>query len=102
MGTLRRVTLITETQMKFARTCIALVAIIAPCSWSGQATQQPRQSEIDSADRLFHAGNFPQVANFTRRSLLKIPKTIRQHSNWVVLRCFLTGLMMRGNGWKRP
>jgi hypothetical protein len=44
-------TLIAVIQMKFARTCIALAAIIAPGSFSGQATPQPSQSEIDSADR---------------------------------------------------
>jgi predicted aspartyl protease len=47
--------------MKFARTCTALVAIIAPCSFSAPATPQPKQSEIDSADRLFQAGKFAEA-----------------------------------------
>jgi Aspartyl protease/Tetratricopeptide repeat len=47
--------------MKFARTCIVLAAIIAAGSFSGQATPSPRQSEIDSADRLFQAGKFVEA-----------------------------------------
>jgi Aspartyl protease/Tetratricopeptide repeat len=43
--------------MKFARTCIALV-VIASCSFLGQAAPQPKQSGIDSADRLFQLGKF--------------------------------------------
>jgi hypothetical protein len=35
MCTVRTLTLIAVTQMKFARTCIALAAIIAPGSFSG-------------------------------------------------------------------
>jgi Aspartyl protease/Tetratricopeptide repeat len=53
--------LIAEIQMKFARTCIVLAAIIAAGSFSGQATPSPRQSEIDSADRLFQAGKFVEA-----------------------------------------
>jgi hypothetical protein len=55
--------------MKFA--CIVLAAIIAPGSFSllcgatawqaGQATVQPKQSEIDSADRLFPVGKFAEA-----------------------------------------
>src|SRR5438093_7719362 len=47
--------------MKFARTCIAVAAIIGPGSFAGQATPQPRQSEIDSADRLFQIGKFAEA-----------------------------------------
>src|SRR4051812_45079413 len=43
--------------MKYASVCIALVVIIAPYSL-GQATSQPKQADIDAADRLFHAGKF--------------------------------------------
>jgi hypothetical protein len=74
MCTLRRVTLITKTQMKFAGTCIALVAIIAPCSLSGQATQQPRQSEIDSADRLFQTGKFAEGGKLYSQIVTQNPK----------------------------
>jgi len=38
-------------QMKFAKICIALDAIIAPGSFSGQTTPQPSQSEIVSETR---------------------------------------------------
>src|SRR4029450_6955451 len=54
--------------------CIALVAIIAPCSWSGQATQQPRQSEIDSADRLFQAGKFAEGGKLYSQIVTQNPK----------------------------
>jgi hypothetical protein len=47
--------------MKFARTCIALAAIIGSGSLSGQTTPQPAQSEIDSADRLFQMGKFAEA-----------------------------------------
>jgi predicted Zn-dependent protease len=53
--------LIAEIEMKFARTCIALAAIIGPGSFAGQATPQPSQSEIDSADRLFQIGKFAEA-----------------------------------------
>jgi hypothetical protein len=36
--------------MKFARTCIVLAAIIAPGSFSGQATPQPTQSEVEDSN----------------------------------------------------
>jgi predicted aspartyl protease len=74
MCTVRRVTLIAVTQMKFARTCIALAAIIAPGSFLGQATPQPRQSEIDSADRLFQVGKFAEAGNLYSQIAAQNPK----------------------------
>ena len=68
------VALIAETQMKFARTCIALAAIIAPGSFSGQATSQPRQSEIDSADRLFQVGKFAEAGKLYSQIATQNPK----------------------------
>jgi hypothetical protein len=59
--TLRAVMLITEIQMKFARTCIALAIIIASCNLLGQTAPQPTQSGIESADRLFQVGKFPEA-----------------------------------------
>jgi len=56
-----RCNVIAEIQMKFARTCIAVAAIIGPGSFAGQATPEPRQSEIDSADRLFQMGKFAEA-----------------------------------------
>src|SRR6266487_3658343 len=63
-----------ETQMKFARTCIALAAIIAPGSFSGQATSQPKQSEIDSADRLFQVGKFAEAGKLYSQIVAQNPK----------------------------
>jgi len=60
--------------MKFARTCIALVAIIASCSFSGQATAQPKQSEVDSADRLFQAGKFAEAGKLYSQIAAQNPK----------------------------
>jgi len=60
--------------MKFARTCIALVAIIAPGSFSGQATSQPKQSEIDSADRLFQVGKFAEAGKLYSQIAAQNPK----------------------------
>jgi hypothetical protein len=60
--------------MKFARTCIALAAIIAPGSFSGQATSQPRQSEIDSADRLFQVGKFAEAGKLYSQIVAQNPK----------------------------
>jgi hypothetical protein len=68
-----------ELRMKFARTSIVLAAIIALGSGmrpqsataaTAETTPQPKQSEIDSADRLFEAGKFGELANFTRKSSL--------------------------------
>ncbi len=33
-------------------------------------------------------GSLPKLTNFTRKSPLKIPRTIRQHFSWVALHCF--------------
>jgi hypothetical protein len=66
--------MITKAQMKFARTCIALAAIIAPGSFSGQATGQPKQSEIDSADRLFQVGKFAEAGKLYSQIVTQNPK----------------------------
>jgi hypothetical protein len=60
--------------MKFARTCIALAAIIGPSSFSGQATPQPKQSEIHSADRLFQAGKFAEAGKLYSQIAAQNPK----------------------------
>jgi hypothetical protein len=74
MSTLRTATLIAVTQMKFARTCIAVVAIIGSGSLSGQATPSPKQSEIDSADRLFQAGKFAEAGKLYSQIVTQNPK----------------------------
>jgi predicted aspartyl protease len=74
MFTLRTATLIAEIQMKFARTCIALAVIISAGSFSGQATPSPKQSEIDSADRLFQAGKFAEAGKLYSQIVTQNPK----------------------------
>jgi len=74
MCTLRSVTPITVTEMKFVRTCIVLAAIIAAGSSSGQATPQPSQSEIDSADGLFKAGKFAEAGKLYSQIAAQNPK----------------------------
>jgi hypothetical protein len=74
MCTLRTPTLIAEIQMKFARTCIAVAAIIGPGSFAGQATSQPTQSEIDSADRLFQMGKFAEAGKLYSQIVTQNPK----------------------------
>ena len=81
-------TLIARSQMKSTRICIALVVILAPCSFSGQATPQPKQSEIDTANRLFQVGKFAEAGKLYSRMAAKIPRTIRQPSSWVALPCY--------------
>src|SRR5438874_3515399 len=60
--------------MKFARTCIVLAAIVAAGTLSGQATPQARQSEIDSADRLFQAGKFTEAGKLYSQIVTQNPK----------------------------
>jgi hypothetical protein len=64
--TLRAVTLITEIQMKFARTSIALAIIIASCNLLGQAAPSPRNQEVNRPIDSFSLGNLPRLANSTR------------------------------------
>jgi Aspartyl protease/Tetratricopeptide repeat len=71
---MRTATLIAEIQMKFARTCIVLAAIIAAGSFSRQATPSPEQSEIDSADRLFQAGKFAEAGKLYSQIVTQNPK----------------------------
>src|SRR5207248_4892497 len=60
--------------MKFARTCLALVAIIAPGSFSGQTTTQSGQSEIDSANQLFQVGKFAEAGKLYSQIATQNPK----------------------------
>src|SRR5271169_4467437 len=60
--------------MKPATICIALAVILAPCSFSGQAASRPKQSEIDSADRLFEAGKFAEAGELYSRMAAQDPK----------------------------
>jgi Aspartyl protease/Tetratricopeptide repeat len=69
--------------MKFARTCIAIAAIIGPGSAmrpqsataaTAEATPQPKQSEIDSANRLFQAGKFAEAGKLYSQIVTQNPK----------------------------
>jgi len=60
--------------MKFARTCVVLAAIIAFCSFSGQAAAQPKQSDIDTANRLFQTGKFAEAGKIYARVAAQDPK----------------------------
>ena len=72
---MHRVTLIAEINMKFARICIALASIvIVPCSSPGQATPQPKQSGIESANRLFQVGKFAEAEKLYSQIVMQNPK----------------------------
>jgi predicted aspartyl protease len=53
---------------------IALAVIIASCYFSGQATSQPKQSEIDSANRLFQVGKFAEAGKLYSQIAAQNPK----------------------------
>lgn len=58
--------------MVSARICIVL-AMLAPC-FSEQAISQPRQSDIDSATRLFQAGKFADAGKLYARMAAQNPR----------------------------
>jgi hypothetical protein len=69
--------------MKFAKICIAVAAIIAFSSAmrpqsataaTAEGTPQPKQSEIDSADRLFKAGKFAEAGKIYSQIVTQNPK----------------------------
>src|ERR1700730_7253380 len=59
--------------MKYASICLALAVIVA-CSFSGQATSQPKPSEIDTANRLFEVGKFAEASELYARIADQNPK----------------------------
>jgi Peptidase family M23 len=73
--------------MKFARICIALAAIIAP-GLLAQVTPQPKQSESDSADRLFQTGKFAEAGKLYSQIAAQNPK---DHSATLQLGRIATG-----------
>jgi hypothetical protein len=73
MRTVRAVTLSTK-QMNLATTCIALAAILSTGSFSGQTTPQSRQSQIDSANRLFETGKFAEAGKLYSQIVAQTPK----------------------------
>jgi hypothetical protein len=60
--------------MKFARTCVVLAALIASCSFPGQAASQPAQPEIATAARLFQAGKFVDAGKLYSRIAAQDPR----------------------------
>jgi predicted aspartyl protease len=60
--------------MKSARTRIALTVILATCDFSGQAMSQPKEPEMESADRLFQAGKFDAAGKHYSRIVAQNPK----------------------------
>ena len=60
--------------MKYASICVALAVIVAPWCFSGQATSQPKLSEIDSANRLFEVGKFAEAQELYARIEAQNPK----------------------------
>ncbi len=71
--------------MKFKRTCIALAGaaiIVVACAMTSQSataataepTAQPKQSEIDSANRLFQAGKFAEAGKLYSQIVAQNPK----------------------------
>jgi Aspartyl protease/Tetratricopeptide repeat len=73
----------TKAKMKFVGTCIVLAGIIAlgsamrpqsTTAAAAEATPQPKQSEMDSADRLFQAGKFADAGKLYSRIVAQNPK----------------------------
>ena len=62
--------------MQSARICVALTAILVSCGFSGHATSQtePKQSEIEFAERLFQDGKFAEAGEFYSRIAVQNPK----------------------------
>jgi len=70
--------------MKFTRTCIGLIAIVtatnsamrpqSATAATAEATLQPKQPEIDSADRLFQAGKFAEAGKLYSQIAAQNPK----------------------------
>jgi Aspartyl protease/Tetratricopeptide repeat len=62
-----------ESQMKSARICLALVVIVAS-SFAAQAASDSNQSDIDSANRLFEVGKFAEAGELYARIETQDPK----------------------------
>jgi tetratricopeptide (TPR) repeat protein len=53
--------------MRSARICLALLVMLAPCAFLGQAAAEQKPSPIVSADRLFQSGEFAQAGELYAR-----------------------------------
>src|SRR5215469_9052090 len=58
--------------MKLAKTCIPTV--ILACCFAGHAISQAKQSELDSADRLFQSGKFDEAGKLYSKIVAQNPK----------------------------
>ena len=63
--------------MKHARLCIAFAIIAVSCGLAGQATSQPKPTDIESANRLFEAGKFAEAGEIYARLAAQDPKDDR-------------------------
>jgi len=68
---------------------------------TAEPTAQPKQSEIDSANRLFEAGKLPKRGKLYSQIVAQNPKDYSERSNWVASIAFPTGSTMRRSGWKK-
>jgi hypothetical protein len=59
--------------MKYASICIAFAVVLATCL-AGQVLSQPKESEIDSANRLFQAGRFAEAGKIYARMAAQQPR----------------------------
>jgi predicted Zn-dependent protease len=60
--------------MTLIRICAALAVIVAAWSFSSQAKSQTNQSDIETADRLFKAGQFDEAREVCARLVASNPK----------------------------
>ena len=99
-------------KMKFTNTCItfagAMIIVMAGAvrpqsatAATAEATAQPKQSEIASADQLFQAGKFSEAGKLYSKIVAQNPKDDSAILQLVGLHCFPTGSMTRRNGCKR-
>jgi len=59
--------------MTLIRICLALVAMLAPCTFPGEVAAEQKPSPIDAADRLFQAGEFAQAGELYARIAAERP-----------------------------
>jgi predicted aspartyl protease len=59
--------------MKYAGICVALALVVATLS-QGQATAEPKQSDAESAAKLFKAGKFAEAGDIYARIAAQDPK----------------------------
>jgi predicted aspartyl protease len=80
--TLRAITLIRKSKMKFTKTCIAgaAIVVVANAMWpqsttaaTAEPTPQRKQSGIDSANRLFQAGKFAEAGKLYSQIVAQNP-----------------------------